>query len=116
VVFFAFGGVLVPFDSPSLTPAMIIGVFFLFPLLFVPATLAFVLSRRCRQADPRSARVFQFYECGGFAFICFGVTALLRSMILREAVGVQFMPIGFGLAICIGMVIFHKIQNEWRRG
>jgi len=116
VLFFTFCGLLLPMDSPPLSPWLIVGLFFLFPLLIVPPLLVIRLNRLCRGPDPPSLKQLQFSQSGGLAFVCFGITALLRSIILREPIGVQFMPVGFGLAISLGMLVFHRMQDEHRRG
>jgi hypothetical protein len=116
VLFFTFAGLLAPMDSPPLSPGLIVGVFFVFPFLFVPPVLVLRLNHLCRRPNPPSLNSLRFLQSGGLAFVCFGITALLRSIILKEPLGVQFMPLGFGLAISIGMVVFHRMQNEHRPG
>src|SRR5262252_2762681 len=99
VVFFTLGGFLAPMDSPSLPAGQILGFFFLFPLIVVPPLLALRLNWQCRRSKPPSPRQLQFFLVCGLAFVGFGVAALLRSIILREDIGVQFMGIGSGIAL-----------------
>ena len=116
VLFFTLGGLVMPMDSPPLPVGTILGLFFLFPLVVVPPLLALRLNWRYRRSGPPPLRQLQFFQSSALAFIGFGLTALLRSIVLRESIGVQFMPIGFGLAICLGILLFNRMQHERGRG
>jgi hypothetical protein len=107
-------------ESPPLSPALIVGLFFLFPGLVIPPILAFKLVRmrgsaskeRGPQASKAADEVMDatwFFRTGSVALIAFGVTALLRSVFLREPYGVQFMPIGFGAAVYSGLVLYSRL-------
>ena len=95
---------------------MIIGQFFVFPLMVIPPCLAFQLIRLSRRPNPPSVKALHFFQSGGLAFVCFGITAILRAIYFREPMGVQFMPIGVGLAVSVGILLFHRMHNEDKRG
>jgi hypothetical protein len=115
VIFFTIGGLFVRFNSPPFPWWFIVGAFLVFPLLIFPESIADNLERACRRPNPPSPERLQLFEWGGWAFIGFGISAVLRSLVLRENIAVQFLPIGFGLSIALGWEHFRRTQDKDKR-
>jgi hypothetical protein len=113
---FAVSGFLIPMESPSLSLGLVSIAFFLFPLAFITPILAcFIRRMKRRRANVNLKPVLEpqyridndpsLFRSAGLAFIGFGVIALLRAVVFQEAIGIQCMPIGFGLALYLGVVV-----------
>jgi len=103
-------------ESPALSVGVIATVFFAFPLFVVTPVLAFAIRRMERRGTAERLKEDQmpthqflaspkFVCSAGLAFLAFGILALTRAILFHELIGVQFMPIGFGAVICLGVAV-----------